>query len=183
VPSAKTFPGTDRKPLLNNPIPGRPAEALYEEGIYVGYRYYSTFNVRAAYELNSKQFDGELTATVKVTNTGRVPGRDVVQLYVSAPARQLDKPAIELKGFAKTELLQPGQSQTLRFTVTAADLASFDPSTSAWVAEAGTYTIKVGASSTRIRQSSKIELKKEILVERVNKALAPRVKINELKLK
>ncbi len=199
APSAKNFPGRElvgRKPLLNNAFAGRPAEVSYEEGIYVGYRYYNTFKVKPAYEfgyglsytdfsygdlkLSSKQFHGKLTATVTVTNTGKMPGKEVVQLYVSAPTQKLHKPESELKGFAKTGLLQPGQSQTLSFTVTAADLASFDSSSSAWVAEAGTYTIKVGGSSTRIKQSDKIELTKEILVQTVNKVLAPQIKINEL---
>ncbi|HXG63699.1 MAG TPA: fibronectin type III-like domain-contianing protein [Blastocatellia bacterium] len=109
----------------------------------LSYTYFAYGDLR----LSSKQFDGKLTATVRVTNTGEVPGKEVVQLYVSAPAQKLRKPEGELKGFAKTELLQPGQSQTLSFTVTAADPASFDSSSSAWIAEAGAYTVKVGASS------------------------------------
>jgi beta-glucosidase len=200
APSAKNFPGKElvgQKPLLNNAFGGKPAEVVYQEGIFIGYRYYNTFKVKPAYEfgyglsytdvsygdlkLSSKQFDGKLTVTVTITNAGKVPGKEVVQLYISAPTQKLYKPESELKGFAKTGLLQPGQSQTLSFTVTAADLASFDASSSAWVAEAGTYTVKIGASSTRIKLSNKIELKKEILVQTVNKVLAPHVEINELR--
>ena len=78
-----------------------------------------------------------MTATVTVTNTGRVPGKEVVQIYINAPKQKLKKPESELRAFAKTRLLQPGESQTLSFTITGTDLASFDPSTSSWVAESG----------------------------------------------
>ena len=66
----------------------------------------------------------------------------------------MPKPAIELRGFAKTKTLEPGESQTLTFTLTPRDLASFDEASSSWVAEAGTYTVKIGASSEDIRQSA-----------------------------
>ena len=199
VPSAKNFPGKElpgQKPLINNPFAGKPAEVVYEEGLFVGYRYYNTFRVSPAYEfgyglsytdfaygelkLSSKRFDGKVTATVTVTNTGKVAGKEVVQLYISAPAQKLNKPESELKGFVKTELLQPGQSQTISFTVIGEDLASFDPSSSSWIAEAGTYTVKVGTSSTNIKKTATFDVMKEILVEKVNKVLTPQVKINEL---
>jgi beta-glucosidase len=200
VPSAKTFPGRvlpDRAPLINFPLAGKPAEAVYEEGIYVGYRYYDTFNVKPAYafghglsytdfaygrlKLSSKQFDKKMTVTVTVTNKGKVAGREVVQLYLGAPSGKLSKPAAELKGFAKTRLLRPGESQTLSFDLGPADLASFDPAASAWVAEAGTYTVKVGASSGDIRQSETFELKKETVAAKTNKALVPKQPVREIK--
>ena len=140
---------------------------MYEEGIYVGYRYYETFGVAPAYEfgyglsyttfefsglsLSSKKFSGKITATVQVKNTGKSAGKEVVQLYLSAPAGKLHKPTLELKGFAKTRLLQPGESQTLSFDISPRNLASFDPASSSWVAEAGKYTVKIGASSRDIR--------------------------------
>ena len=200
VPSAKTFPGRvleGRKPFINNFFAGKPAEAVYEEGIYVGYRYYDTFNVKPAYafghglsytsftyddlKLSSKRFGGKLTATVTVTNTGKVAGREVVQLYVGAPAGRLDKPKSELRAFAKTGLLRPGQSQTLRFDLGASDLTSFDPARSAWVADAGTYTLKVGASSTDIRRSGSFEVPKEMVVGKANKALTPPASLREMR--
>ena len=200
VPSAKTFPGRElegRTPLLNNPFAGKPAEAVYEEGIYVGYRYYDTFNVKPAYEfgyglsytsfsygnlkLSSRHFGGNLAATITVTNTGKVAGKEVVQLYVSAPAGRLDKRQGELRAFAKTGLLRPGQSQTLTFNLRAADLASFEPASSSWVAEAGTYAVRVGASSRDIKQTADFEVREEILVEKVNRVLTPRVAIRELR--
>jgi beta-glucosidase len=200
VPSAKNFPGKEfPEKATGGGIFGRrvPAEVTYEEGIYVGYRYYSTFNIKPAYEfgygqaytsfsysnlkLSSTTFNGQLTATVTVTNGGQVPGKEVVELYVSAPSGNLDKPAEELRAFGKTGLLQPGQSQTLSFTLTAADLASFDTHSTSWIAAGGQYTVKVGASSADIRQTATFTLAADLSVEKDHKVLVPQVAIDELK--
>ena len=92
----------------------------------------------------------------------------------------MDKPAIELKAFAKTKLLAPGEKQNLTFTLTAADLASFDPARSAWVAEPGEYQVKVGASSLNILQTARFTLSKEIITEKCNKVMLPEVPVQEL---
>lgn len=89
---------------------------------------------------------------VVVLNTGgSVAGKESVQLYVTAPESKLTKPAIELKSFAKTRLLQPGESQTLRMTVSPYDLASFDPETQSWITDKGRYEVRFAASATDIR--------------------------------
>ena len=199
VPSAKNFPGKEfpTTEKSNSPFAGKPSEVTYEDGIYVGYRYYNTFNVKTAYEfgyglsytnftysnlkLSAATFNGKMTASLTITNSGAVAGKEIVQLYISAPAQKLDKPTEELKAFAKTNLLQPGASQTISFTITAADLASFDTKTTSWIAEAGKYTIKAGASSINIKQTAVFQLAKELTVEKDNKVLAPQVEINELK--
>ena len=93
----------------------------------------------------------------------------------------MDKPNEELKSFAKTNLLQPGKSQTISFTLTASDLASFDTKLTAWVADAGKYTVKIGASSNDIKQTANFNLPKSIVVEKDHKVLVPQVDINELK--
>jgi beta-glucosidase len=199
VPSAKTFPGREipgATPLLRNPFAGKPAEAVYEEGIYVGYRYYNTLGVKPAYEfgyglsyttfsysdvkLSTNKFQDNVTVTVTVKNTGKVTGKEVVQLYVNAPKQKLRKPVRELRAFTKTRLLNPGESQAINFTLTARDLASFDPETSSWVAEAGSYSINIGASSTDIKSSAKVELDKEIVVEKTKKLLVPAPGLKEL---
>jgi len=200
VPSAKNFPGKefpDQAETGNFGMKQIPAEVTYEEGIYVGYRYYNTFNVKPAYEfgyglsytnftykdlkLSSSSFKNKITATVTVTNSGAVAGKEVVQLYISAPSQKLDKPSEELKGFAKTNLLQPGASQTITFNINAADLASFDTNSTSWIAEAGKYSVKIGASSTSIKQTAIFGLANDIVVEKDNKVLTPQVDINEFK--
>jgi beta-glucosidase len=197
VPSAGGFPGRvlpgHEGPAMA--LMGVPSEVTYDEGIYVGYRYYNTFGVRPAYEfgyglsyttfaygglrLSQQRFDERLTASVTVSNTGPVPGREVVQLYLRAPGRAMDKPESELRGFAKTELLQPGQSQTLTFTLDAADLASFDAARSAWVAEPGRYTVRIGRSSLEAGSQATFQLRRERVVERTNAVLKPQLGITE----
>jgi beta-glucosidase len=202
VPSAKNFPGKEFPEKAYKGMMGMkaiPGEVTYEEGIYVGYRYYSTFGVKTAYEfgfglsytdfkysdlkLSSSKFESNLTATVTVTNTGKVPGKEVVQLYITAPEKKIDKPAIELKAFAKTGLLKPGESQTLTFKLVADDLASFDTKSASWVADAGKYIVKIGGSSSDIKQSATFEISKSIVTTKVQNALTPLVTINEMKSK
>jgi beta-glucosidase len=198
-PSAKSFPGKEfpeQATTGNFGMKSIPAEVTYDEGIYVGYRYFNTFNVKPAYEfgyglsytsfsynnlkLNSQVFKQRIIATVDVKNTGNVAGKEVVQLYISAPSKELKKPSEELKGFAKTRLLNPGETETIRFAIDAKDLTSFDTKSASWVAEEGTYTVKIGASSLDIKQSADFELKKDLLVEKDHNVLSPRVNIAEL---
>jgi beta-glucosidase len=174
----------------------RPAVVKYEDGIYVGYRYYETFFVKPAYpfgfglsytnftysnlKLSSTRFSGSITVTVDVKNSGTVAGKEVAELYLSAPSKKLDKPAIELKGFAKTKLLQPGESQTLTFVIASRSLSSFDTSISSWVADAGNYEVMVGASSEDIKLKATFSLANPITVKKESVSLVPTEKINEL---
>ncbi|HVV55858.1 MAG TPA: glycoside hydrolase family 3 N-terminal domain-containing protein [Mucilaginibacter sp.] len=200
VPSAKFFPGKElplppgEKPM---PMRGRPAEVTYGEGIYVGYRYYTTFDVKPAYEfgyglsytsfkysgmkLSTKTFNGSVTASITITNTGSVPGSEVAEVYVSAPAKDIDKPAEELRAFGKTKVLKPNESETLSFTLTPKDLESFDTAKSAWIADGGTYTVKIGASSADIKGTRSFDLPKTIVVEKVHDVMKPPVQIDEMK--
>jgi beta-glucosidase len=116
-----------------------------------------------------------------VTNTGDVAGKEVVQLYLSAPAKNIDKPEQELKAFAKTDLLAPGQSQFLVFTLHAGDLASFYTGKSAWIADAGEYKVKVGTSSRNIEKTVSFTLAKPIVTEKTNTSLTPVAPIKEWK--
>jgi beta-glucosidase len=111
---------------------------------------------------------------VTITNNGSVPGKEVAELFVSAPHKTMDKPVEELKGFAKTRQLKPGESQTLEFSLDAKDLASFDSQQSAWVTEAGDYEVRIGASSEEIKSVKTFIVPAEMVVEKVNKALAPK---------
>jgi beta-glucosidase len=202
VPSSETFPGEvlpeyadQEQPegfmAMLNPIPSR---AVYDEGIFVGYRYYDTFDVAPAYPfgyglsyttfeygdlaLSADRFDGEVTATVRVTNAGDVAGREVVQLYVSAPHGTLVKPESELRAFGKTGLLQPGASETVAFTLDARDLASFDEGRSAWVVEAGEYEARAAASSRDVRSTASFSVPETRVVEEVHDVMAPEVEID-----
>ena len=103
----------------------------------------------------------------------------MVQLYVTAPKGQLEKPAQELKAFAKTRELQPGESQTLTMEVPVRMLASFDEAGSQWLTEAGNYTFKMGASSRDIRCTATVKVGQ--YTEKVSNALAPKAKLNLLK--
>ncbi len=197
--TAKNFPGIEFPEKATTGMMGMkaiPAEVTYEESVYVGYRYYNTFNVKPAYEfgyglsytnynysnikVSSPVMNKKLTVTADVTNTGKTAGKEVVQLYITAPSGKLDKPSAELKSFAKTGLLQPGQTEKVTFTLTENDLASFNTNATAWIADAGTYTVKIGASSLNIKQSATFKMAKDVVTEKCNKALVPQVTINEL---
>jgi beta-glucosidase len=148
-------------------------ETRYEEGIYVGYRWFDKQNIPVSYPfgygLSYTTFgysdaaatlaDGVVKVNVKVTNTGSVAGKEAVQVYISAPAGKLDKPVKELKGFAKTRKLAPGESQNVEISFAAADMSSYDESKPGWVLDPGTYNILVGASSADIRATASVEVK------------------------
>lgn len=138
----------------------------YEEDVFVGYRYFDSFGKQVSYPfgygLSYTTFEyanpsievgnGTYTVTVDVKNTGKMAGKEVVQLYVAAPnSAQMDKPEKELKAFAKTKTLEPGETAAVTLTVNAVDLASYDEASSSWVVDAGTYKFLVGASSRDIK--------------------------------
>ena len=161
---------------------GNVSDEYYTEGIFVGYRYFDTFNVKPAYEFGFgrsytsfsletqevKTEGADILIQVRVRNTGsEYAGREVVQIYVSAPAGSIPKPRQELRGFAKTRLLQPGEEETLRIRLRAASLASFCPKTSAWVLEAGDYILRAGNSSRNTRVAAVIRLPETVITEKV----------------
>ena len=120
-----------------------------------------------------------MTVSVSIKNVGKVEGREVTQVYVAAPAGSLAKPAKELRAFAKTRSLKPGENHILNFSLAARDLASFDPARSAWIASPGKYCVQIGTSSTRIEQTGCFDVTSEIVVEKVNPVLKPRVNLVE----
>lgn len=198
-PSSLNFPTTmtkaEKRPERGQRRPrGKRNEdyTLHEEGINVGYRYFNTYNKEVSYPFGyglsyttfaySKPVvkataDG-FKATVVVTNTGKVAGREAVQLYVSAPAGNLVKPSNELKAFNKTRLLQPGESETLTFSVSNYDLASFDEAVQSWVSAKGRYTVKFAASVEDVRTTAAYNLSKE-QSWKVNDVLRPNMELKE----
>ena len=164
----------------------------YEEGIYVGYRYFDTFSKDVAYpfgfglsytnfeysDLSAKLSGDQVEVTLTVTNTGDHAGKEIVQIYVKAPKGSLEKPEKELKAFAKTKELKAGESQSLTLTIPRSDLASFNEKQSAWVGEGGKYTIMAGASSRDILLQTSLNLGSYKL--KVNNVLKPQAKLNVL---
>lgn len=168
---------------------------MYEEGIYVGYRYFQTEGVPVSYPFGYgmsyttfeysepvvKAVADGFAASVTIRNTGSAAGKEAVQLYVTAPAGGLEKPALELKGFAKTRELAPGEAQTLTINVSDYDITSFNEETSAWEAAAGTYKVMFGANAADIRGTAEYKLKKAESWK-VNNVLAPAQPLKELSL-
>lgn len=187
TPSANSFPGIPKD---------NPTEVIYDEGIYVGYRYFNTFDVLPSFEfgygksytdftysdlkISSRTFKDSLTVQVKIKNTGKVSGKEVVQLYLSAPKHSIDKPKMELKAFGKTKELKPGESQVVTMVLYARDLASFVPSKSQWIADKGKYEIYVGASSLNLKLDKGFTLPKDLVIQTVKPAFALDIDLKEL---
>ena len=176
--STKNFPGNvddySFQMMVANkmPIPGH-TYTDHAEGIYVGYRYFDTFNKEVVYPFGyglsytTFQFsdpvwlvNGDVIfLSVTVKNTGSVAGKEVAQVYMRAPKGQIEKPAQELKAFAKTRELKPGEKQTLTMQIPVRMLASFDEANSRWITEAGEYVFAIGNSSRNIAVTTKVKIK------------------------
>ena len=180
--SSENFPRAEQFQLDLSTFMGKESEKQepretydwtnYEEGIYVGYRWFDTQKLQVSYpfgyglsyttfEYSNAQVanDGQnITVTVDVKNNGKVAGKEVVEVYATAPQGALDKPAQELKAYAKTKALAAGESQTVTLTIPVADLASFSEAESAWVVDGGSYNLHIGASSRDIRAELSVEV-------------------------
>ena len=173
-PSSANFPAFPQRGESEEGLRKNIDYTEYAEGIWVGYRHFTTREVPVSYPFGYglsfttfqyskpvvKASPDGFTASVTVTNTGSVAGKEVVEVYVSAPSGGLEKPSRELKAFGKTKSLAPGESQTLSFTVPAYDLASFNEAASAWQTAAGNYQVLFGASVADIRATGSFQLKK-----------------------
>lgn len=189
VPSKDNFPDVDRIPAKDIEEAMEDTrdtqdsvkrknfdETIYEEGVFVGYRHYDTRNVQAAYPFGYglsytsfsygtpvlKIANDTIIIHVEVKNTGKLAGKEVVQLYVSAPGKDMPKPVKELKGFSKTKLLQAGESETITLRVPVSDLASFDESASSWKVEEGTYQFHIAVNAENILSSLRADIKGKI---------------------
>ena len=166
----------------------------YEEDIYVGYRYFDSFGkpvaypfgyglsyTTFAYENMTCTVDGDvITVKVDVKNTGKKAGRNVVELFVAAPnSKKLNKPEKELRNYAKTRLLKPGQTQCITMTVKTEDLASFNEKASAWKTDAGIYTFMICSSANDIEAQATAKVK--AWSKKVNNVMKPNVKLNMLR--
>ena len=197
--SSKNFP-IDEDPRIDMLNQGKKGNVKnvdytdYEEDIYVGYRYFDSFEVPVSYPfgygLSYTTFeysDAKITQkndiydiSVAVKNTGKFEGKEVVEVYISAPNNKAaNKPAKELKAFAKTKLLKPGESQTLTLSITAPELASFDEAVSAWVVAEGEYQFLIGASSQDIKATLTAPAKS--FQTKANNVMKPQAQMNLLK--
>ena len=174
-------------------IDGDSLNEIYSEDIYVGYRYFETFAPdKVLYPFGfglsyttfdidaSQKIEGEnIVITAKVTNTGEsYSGKEVVQVYYSAPQGNLGKPAVELAAYAKTNEIAPGASQTLTITFPVKNMSSYDDSgrsgfESAWVMEAGEYKILVGNSCRELEQVGSYTVNETVVTEQLEEASAP----------
>ena len=184
-PNAKTF----------SHMNGDIHDEYYEEGIYVGYRYFDTFDVTPAYPFGYGKsyttFDvktEEVTADAKqisvkvcVTNTGATySGKEVVQVYYSAPTGKLEKPYQELAAYVKTKELAPGESEELIITYQVDRMASYDVQRASYVLEAGTYYVRVGVNSRATKVSAAVVLDQETVTEVLSNRLVLDCEMNEL---
>lgn len=185
VPSKENFPDVDNIPAkdiedamedthdVQDGVKRRNFdETVYEEGVFVGYRHYDTNHIKTAYPfgygLSYSSFsygtpvlemaNDTVVVNVEVKNTGKAAGKEVVQLYVSAPGKDMVKPVKELKGFSKTGLLKAGEKETLTLRVPVSDLASFDESASSWKLEGGTYQFHVAADAENVKSSLSVDI-------------------------
>ena len=166
----------------------------YEEDIYVGYRYFDSFGKDVAYpfgfglsyttfsydNMNVSEAGGVYTVKVDVKNTGSRAGRNVVELFVAAPnSKKLNKPEKELRNYAKTKNLKPGETETITMQVKTEDLASFNEKASAWKTDAGDYTFMICSSANDIEAKATAKVKP--WTKKVHNVMQPNVKLNRLK--
>lgn len=184
-PSSATFSHRD----------GNLADEYYSDGIYVGYRYFDTFGVMPLYcfgygksytefemkTINVTADEKQVQVEVEVTNIGdKYPGKEVVQVYYSAPDGIMEKPTQELAGFAKTRLLAPGEKDVVTITFATTDMASFDAYDAAWVMEEGEYTIRVGNSSRNTEAVAVIDLDEQVTTLQLKRLMRDTIAVREL---
>lgn len=188
VPSANSFPGVPAD---------KPLDSFYNEGIYVGYRYYDTFKVPVSYpfgfglsysdfsfsdlKVENNQSEKVLKLSFMITNNGKVSGKEVGQIYIHAAHQKLDKPDQELKSFGKTEELQPGKSQNISVSIPYYDFSSYNSVTSSWELEAGNYEVRLGNSSQNILHRQIFTISKDLTILKTQDLMKPDVKFEELK--
>lgn len=183
-PSSETFSHND----------GNVDDEYYTEGVYVGYRYFDTFHVEPLYPFGygksyttfginpvSAAADGEtVRLSASVRNTGAYVGKEVVQLYCSAPNGTIAKPWQELVCFAKTKLLSPGEAETVELSFSARDLASYCEDCAAWVLEAGDYVLRVGSSSRDTVPAAVLTLDRTVKTERLKNLFTDADSVREI---
>jgi len=190
IPSSRNFP------MVGHTNDGKNFNYTnYEEGIWIGYRYFNTVNQPVAYpfgyglsytvfsfrEPRLERKKDKWIASIRVANIGEVSGKEVVQLYVSAPQNSIQKPSYELKAFGKTRDLKPGESEIVKLQFTDYDIASFDEDDSRWFTSKGTYMLSFGSSSRDFKAAVPFNVNKD-KSWKVHDVLKPVEKLNVMRL-
>lgn len=187
-PNAETFSYND----------GNLERELYKEGIYVGYRYFDSFNVPVRFcfgygksytdfKIESKEIiveeDGTVKIIVDVTNCGkRFSGKEVIQVYVSLPSGKLEKEYRRLCAFEKTKELNPGETESLEVSFTAKELCSYNEGEAAWILEAGKYGIFLGGSLSESCLIGSLNLKEEKVIAKAENICPLKEKLEEISI-
>jgi len=168
---------------------------LYKEGVYMGYRYFDSFQKESLYPfgyglsyttfaLEAQKLDrkgSRIQLQVKVTNTGNFAGKEVVQLYLSSPNKKLDGPYQQLCAYEKTKKLAPGESEVLTLSFAMEDMAGFFPEASAYLLEAGDYALRVGNASNCTFIGGIVRLSDEKVTRKVRHLFERPILFEELK--
>lgn len=185
------YPSADTFSHMNGDVD----DEYYKEGIYVGYRYFDAFNVTPAYpfgygqsytqfKIQTKEVKADVaqvSVTVEVTNIGSVySGKEVVQVYYSAPLGKLEKPYQELAAYAKTKELAPGESEVLTISYPTTIMASYDTEQASYIMEKGTYYVRVGNHSRNTKVEAAVFLDEDAVIEVLSNRLVPDCELNEL---
>lgn len=189
--SANFYRAKDGDPVMDSDSPYF-IDTYYEEDIYVGYRYFETFEKEVAYpfgfglsytdfSIKAKLEDMQIVSKVK--NTGKVAGKEVVQVYVNIPEEKLEQASKRLVGFAKTKLLNPGEEQEIIIKIKTNTLTSFDTDQAAWVMESGEYQFYVGNCVKDLKECGKFRLEDTKVVKQVENLMVPPVEIDTLSKK
>ncbi|MCM1542685.1 MAG: glycoside hydrolase family 3 C-terminal domain-containing protein [Blautia sp.] len=191
IPASVNFynPGAEEAPILADD--GIWADTCYEEGIYVGYRYFETFGKEAAFcfghglsytsfALKDISLDEKGNVSVTVINTGDRAGKEVVQVYAGLPGTHQEQPVKQLSAFAKTEMLSPGGQQTLILPVDEKQLSTYSEELSAWVRESGETKLYIGTDVKNAAYFDSIIEKELRIVQKVNNHLPCPVSFEEM---
>jgi len=195
TPSGKLTDTWARK-YEDYPIAKIKEDNKYEEGIFVGYRYFDSFDIKPQFEfgygLSYTDFlikvsgisleKGKLKLKIKVKNVGvKYSGKEVVQIYISAPDGKIKKEYQKLVGFVKTKLLRPKEEQEIIKIINVEDMKLYDEEEASWILDKGKYIVRVGNSSRNTKVVANIDVKEKIVLEKVKNICQLNEKINEIK--
>ncbi len=186
IPASKNFiQPDDENPIIDGEFP-KYIDTVYEEDIYVGYRYFDIFNKDVAYpfgfglsytnfkmDINTFQYTNQIELSIDISNIGEYSGKEVVQVYVEAPQGKLEKPSKVLVDFDKTKELKVNESQKINFEIPNTRFTSYDESTAAYILEKGDYKVYVGNSVKNVVLAGKFVLLDDIIVKQVKNRMSP----------